>query len=230
MRLRCLRLRRRAAEFHTLLSGCGIYDLSWRTKIAVTGGDRVRWMNGMVSNKCAIWRRAMVYAFLLNAQGRINRTSMCFSAVSLCWWIRRGAQREKVLQLFDRYIIADDVEIADASDRSQRRPDWAAVARSSRTRQHNRPRIRPAVCRSRVGICGSETTVTLLRSGEEARQSCQVWTTPQQMSILRGWLITAGARPSVRRRPIYSASRGHSGMESTFATVIPPRRLARRAH
>ena len=26
-------------------------------------------------------------------------------------------QREKVLQLFDRYIIADDVEIADVSDK-----------------------------------------------------------------------------------------------------------------
>ena len=29
------------AEFQTLLSGCGLYDLSWRAKIAVTGGDLV---------------------------------------------------------------------------------------------------------------------------------------------------------------------------------------------
>ena len=38
------------AEFHALLASCGVYDLSWRSKIALTGGDRVRWLNGMASN------------------------------------------------------------------------------------------------------------------------------------------------------------------------------------
>ncbi|MGB9204871.1 MAG: hypothetical protein WCB94_13010, partial [Terriglobales bacterium] len=37
------------AEFQSLLSACGLYDLNWRAKIAVTGGDRVRWLNGMVT-------------------------------------------------------------------------------------------------------------------------------------------------------------------------------------
>ena len=38
------------AEFQALLSGCGLYDLSGRAKIAVTGSDRVRWLNGMATN------------------------------------------------------------------------------------------------------------------------------------------------------------------------------------
>jgi len=38
------------AEFEALLWGCAIYDLSSRAKIALTGGDRVRWLNGMVTN------------------------------------------------------------------------------------------------------------------------------------------------------------------------------------
>src|SRR2546422_5274875 len=38
------------AELNALLSGCGVYDLGWRAKVAITGGDRVRWLNGMVTN------------------------------------------------------------------------------------------------------------------------------------------------------------------------------------
>ena len=29
---------------------CGVYDLGFRAKISLTGGDRVRWLNGMVTN------------------------------------------------------------------------------------------------------------------------------------------------------------------------------------
>ena len=38
------------AEFRALLTGCGIYDLRGRTKVVLTGSDRVRWLNGMTTN------------------------------------------------------------------------------------------------------------------------------------------------------------------------------------
>src|SRR5271167_101578 len=60
-------------EFQTLISGCGVYDLSWRAKITVTGDDRVRWLNGMVTNNVRDLAPGHgVYAFMLNAQGRIQ--------------------------------------------------------------------------------------------------------------------------------------------------------------
>ena len=101
-----------------MLSGCGLYDLSWRAKIAVTGGDRVRWLNGMVSNNVRDLAPGHgVYAFLLNAQGRIQADLYVFQrGDSLLVDTERG-QRDKILQLFDHYIIADDVEIADISDK-----------------------------------------------------------------------------------------------------------------
>src|SRR5271156_6021253 len=105
------------AEFQALLSACGLYDLSGRAKIAVTGGDRVRWLNGMVTNNVRDLAPGHgVYALMLNAQGRIQADLYVFQrGDSLLVDTDRG-QREKVLQLFDRYIIADDVEIADISD------------------------------------------------------------------------------------------------------------------
>jgi glycine cleavage system aminomethyltransferase T len=37
-------------EFAEMVSGCAIYDLGWRAKIELMGKDRVRWLNGMVTN------------------------------------------------------------------------------------------------------------------------------------------------------------------------------------
>src|SRR5271165_4504138 len=106
------------AEFQNLLSGCGLYDLSQRAKIAVTGDDRVRWLNGMVTNNVRDLPLGRgVYAFLLNAQGRIQGDIYAFQrGDSLLVDTERG-QLEKVLQIFDRYIIADDVELAEIGDK-----------------------------------------------------------------------------------------------------------------
>src|ERR1700674_5450882 len=61
------------AEFQTLLSGCRLYGLRRRAKIAITGSDRVRWLNGMATNNVRDLAPGHgVYAFLLNAQGRIQ--------------------------------------------------------------------------------------------------------------------------------------------------------------
>jgi glycine cleavage system aminomethyltransferase T len=60
------------AEFAELRSGCALYDLGYRAKLSVTGGDRVRWLNGMVTNNIRDLAAGRgVYAFLLNPQGRI---------------------------------------------------------------------------------------------------------------------------------------------------------------
>ena len=53
-------------------TGCGVYDLGFRAKISLTGGDRVRWLNGMVTNNIRDLADGHgVYAFLLNPQGHI---------------------------------------------------------------------------------------------------------------------------------------------------------------
>src|SRR5208283_2835076 len=104
------------AEFQALLSGCGLFDLSDRAKIAVRGGDRVRWLNGMVTNNVRdLAPNHGVYAFLLNAQGRIQGDLYAYNLGDSLMVDTEGQQRERVLAHFDKYIIADDVEVADVS-------------------------------------------------------------------------------------------------------------------
>ena len=63
----------RADGLTALRTGAGsapLDDVGW---IAVTGADRVRWLNGMVTNSVEALRVGDgAYTFLLNAQGRIQ--------------------------------------------------------------------------------------------------------------------------------------------------------------
>src|SRR5271165_5497246 len=59
-------------EFAALRTDCGVYDLGYRAKISITGTDRVRWLNGMVTNNIRdLAVGSGVYSFQLNPQGRI---------------------------------------------------------------------------------------------------------------------------------------------------------------
>jgi folate-binding protein YgfZ len=183
------------AECESLLSGCGVYDLSWRAKIAVTGGDRVRWMNGMVTNNVRdLAPERGVYAFLLNAQGRIQADLYVFQRGESLLVDTERVQLEKVMQLFEHYIIADDVEITAVSDK------LTAIGLTG-------PESRQVLERANVAVpdlahlqfadfTWHEQPVTLLRSGEEAGGSWQLWIAPESVDELWDALVKSGARPT----------------------------------
>jgi folate-binding protein YgfZ len=103
-------------EFSALLNGCGVYDLGFRARISITGGDRVRWLNGMVTNNIRdLAARHGVYAFLLNPQGRILGDMYVFNAGENLIVETDRSQVEKIMATFDHYIIMDDVELAEVS-------------------------------------------------------------------------------------------------------------------
>ncbi len=105
------------AEFDALRTGCGVYDLGFRAKISLTGSDRVRWLNGMVTNNVrdlAIGHG--VYAFLLNPQGRILGDLYAYNRGESLVLDTDRVQLEKILATFDHFIIMDDVEVANLSE------------------------------------------------------------------------------------------------------------------
>src|ERR1700693_5003676 len=105
------------SEFQALISGCGVYDLSARAKISLTGGDRVRWLNGMVTNNVRdLVPGHGVYAFLLNPQGHILGDLYAYNRGESLLVDTDRSQMEKILAVFDKYIIMDAVEVADVSD------------------------------------------------------------------------------------------------------------------
>src|ERR1700730_11165699 len=94
------------AEFAALRSGCGVYDLGFRAKISLTGDDRVRWLNGMVTNNIRDLAVGQgVYAFLLNAQGRILGDLYAYNRGEYLVLDSDVAQLEKMLAIFEHFII-----------------------------------------------------------------------------------------------------------------------------
>ena len=105
------------AEFAALRNGCGVYDLGYRAKISLAGGDRIRWLNGMVTNNIrdlAVGHG--VYAFLLNPQGHILGDLYAYNRGESITVDTDSGQAEKILATFDHYIIMDDVEVTNLSE------------------------------------------------------------------------------------------------------------------
>src|SRR5437879_4375908 len=105
-------------EFRALTSTCAVYDLSTRAKLEITGNDRVRWLNGMVTNNIRDLAPGYgIYSFLLNPQGHILGDFFTYNRGERILVDTDQAQVEKILATFDHYIIMDDVEVANASDK-----------------------------------------------------------------------------------------------------------------
>ena len=106
-----------AAEFGALQKGAGILSLVWRKRLKLTGEDRVRWLNGMVTNNIRDLAPGHgVYAFFLNPQGRIQADMYCFNRGDDLLIETDASQIESLRAAFDKYIIMDDVEVTDAEN------------------------------------------------------------------------------------------------------------------
>lgn len=106
-----------ALDFKKLVTSCGVAELTGRAQIRLSGKDRTRWLNGMMTNNIRDLAAGHgVYGFLLNPQGQIQGDLYAYNCSdSLLVEIDRG-QLENTLKLFRRYIIMDKVEIAESSD------------------------------------------------------------------------------------------------------------------
>jgi folate-binding protein YgfZ len=103
-------------EFAAITKSVGVYDLGWRAKIKVTGDDRIRWMNGMVTNNVRDLKPNQGnYNFVLSPQGRIQGDMYIYQRGDYLLVDTELTQRENLMKLFDHFIIMDDVELHDIS-------------------------------------------------------------------------------------------------------------------
>lgn len=94
-----------------------LFDLSSRTKLRMSGADRVRFLNGQISNDVRKARPDIVIqACVLNAKGKINADVMIVAEGESFLIDADAAVREQLAARLERYIIADDVQIEDVTD------------------------------------------------------------------------------------------------------------------
>jgi folate-binding protein YgfZ len=94
------------------------FDCSLRTKLRIAGADAVRFLNGQLSNDV---RKASadsaIQASVLNAKGKLNG-HVYISAHDDAFFLDADPElRGELPARLDRYIIADDVQLEDVTDR-----------------------------------------------------------------------------------------------------------------
>jgi folate-binding Fe-S cluster repair protein YgfZ len=105
-----------AAQLAALLQATGVSRLDHMGWIRVTGEDRVRWLNGMVTNSIQQLKDGEGnYNFLLTVQGRIQGDATIFAEPGALLMETAASQVPGLMTLLDRFIIMDDVELADAT-------------------------------------------------------------------------------------------------------------------
>ncbi len=94
-----------------------LFDLSERTKFRLTGHDRIRYLNGQVTNDV---RKAnanlSMAACVLNAKGKIDALIYIVGGENELLLDADPELREALAPRLERYLIADDVTIEDVTD------------------------------------------------------------------------------------------------------------------
>jgi folate-binding protein YgfZ len=105
-------------EYDAVREAVGLVDGSFRGHIEVTGGDRLRWLNGQLTNDVKDLKAGEgKLAALLNIKGHILADVAVYGLPNSVWVDVQRDRTQLVRDTFDRYIIADDVVAENAGDR-----------------------------------------------------------------------------------------------------------------
>jgi folate-binding protein YgfZ len=106
--------------FHQVEAHGGIVDLSSRATFRLTGNDRVRYLNGQVTNdvRTANAERTL-YACVTDLKGKIVADIHVHAGTDCLLLDAEPDLREILGPRLERYIIADDAELTDITDECQ---------------------------------------------------------------------------------------------------------------
>jgi folate-binding protein YgfZ len=93
------------------------FDLSKRAKFRITGTDRLRFLNGQITNDLRkASETSAIEACILNAKGKTD-AHICVSAFGDSFLVDAAADLRETLKVrLERYVIADDVQIENVTD------------------------------------------------------------------------------------------------------------------
>jgi aminomethyltransferase len=182
------------AQLAALLHAAALAPLDGIGWLRVTGSDRLRWLNGMLTNSIAqLATGAGCYNFALNAQGQIQGDLTAFLLEDSLLLETARNQIPTLLAHLNRFIIMDDVELADIT--AQRRglllagPHAAALLTrlDLPSAPHDSLRLQSAVWKA--------APLDILHAYSPLIPRFELWSDPTTIQQLTADLIAAGATP-----------------------------------
>lgn len=103
-----------AAEHGALRATAGVLDLSFRGRLCLTGADRVRLLNGQVTNNVKdLPAGAGCYAALVTAKGKMQSDLNIYNLPNELLLDFEPGLTAEIARRFEKYIIADDVQVVE---------------------------------------------------------------------------------------------------------------------
>lgn len=104
------------AEYAALRESAGILDLSFRGRLCLLGADRQRFLNGQVTNNIKDLQTGRgCYAALVSAKGKLQSDLNIYCLENELLLDFEPGYMEIVTQRLEKYVIAEDVQIIDAT-------------------------------------------------------------------------------------------------------------------
>ena len=104
-------------EHRALCESCGLFDRSWTSGLKMTGADRARFLNGLVTCDVAkLEAGGGTYGFLTQVKGRILADLRVLALDEELWLELPPGKSEEIAQHLGKYVIADQVEIHSRDD------------------------------------------------------------------------------------------------------------------
>ncbi len=196
-------------EYRAVRAAVGLLDFTQRGLLQFTGPDRVSFLQGMLSNDVKSLKSFEGQsAAILTQQGKVIadvRVLCSLNSVYLDFW---GNLKSKILDHLNRYLVADEVEIADRSPEygtlSLQGPKAEALLRKiagesalpTRSKHHAMATIEAAavcvICDSDTGESGFDLIIPRAHLGAIAKSLTEVgkplgaaWVGEQAHNILR---------------------------------------------
>ncbi|HEV7891485.1 MAG TPA: hypothetical protein VGP08_12650, partial [Pyrinomonadaceae bacterium] len=103
------------AEYEAVRGGgAGVFDLSSRGRVEVSGGEAVQFLNGMLTNDVAkLEDGAWMHAAFPNPQGRLLASVRVLRRGGSFLFDTESATYERVLKYLERYTLAGDFRVRD---------------------------------------------------------------------------------------------------------------------
>jgi folate-binding protein YgfZ len=183
-----------AAEFAALRHAAGLNYLDIQGKLTLTGEDRVRWLNGMVTNNIRdLAPNFGNYNYVLNPQGRIQGDLNAYNRGDHILITADRAQLPKLNELFDKYIIMDDVEVTDISDKLLSFAITGPTAHEVLGRAgFQLPPLAPGQV---FDTEWNHVGVSIVRGILDRIQTYEIWLSPDNAALLWDSTLSAGAIP-----------------------------------
>jgi folate-binding protein YgfZ len=185
------------AEYEAVRGGgAGLFDLSARGRVEVSGGEAVMFLNGMLTNDVAkLEEGAWMHAAFPNPQGRLLASVRVLRRGGAFLFDTEAETCPAVLKHLERFTLAGDFRVRDLtaetvllSVQGARAPEFVGAALDADG---------AATARGRVTLAPfGEGEVTVIRATHTAEDGFDLFVEAADAESLRDALVKAGARPA----------------------------------